>query len=196
MAARTFEPRIWGRWAATFIGFPLAGLAARAVAGNIDDTRSAVIGGLAAGAVLGGVQALALRSPLANRAAWVGATAVGMSAGLAVGATAVDFATDTPSLVVMGAVTGIAVGVAQALVLRAAPVRRTVWALATTALWALGWWVTAMVIVDADRQHANFGASGALLATVVGGLVLAVRPEPAWSASTSSPASSGVMAAS
>jgi hypothetical protein len=37
-----------------------------------------------------------------------------------------------------------------------------------------------MVIVDVDRQHANFGASGALLATLLGGLVLAVRPDDSW----------------
>jgi hypothetical protein len=32
-----------------------------------------------------------------------------------------------------------------------------------------------MVIVDADRQHTNFGASGAIVVTLLGGLVLAWR---------------------
>jgi hypothetical protein len=178
-ATRSFDPRIWGRWVAGFIGFPLAGLAARAVAGNIDDPRSALLGGLAAGAVLGGVQALALRRSVANRPAWVAATAAGMAVGLGVGATLVDFATDTSSLVVMGALSGLGVGLAQALVLRAGSVRRILWVVSNTTLWALGWWVTSMVIVDVERQHANFGASGALLATLLGGLVLAVRPDAA-----------------
>ena len=55
------------RWSASFAGFPLAGVAARAAAGNIDDAQAAVIGGLAAGAVLGAVQAVAL--PAGVRAA-------------------------------------------------------------------------------------------------------------------------------
>lgn len=177
--AAPFDPRIWARWVPTFLGYPLAGLAARAVAGNIDDVASALVGGLAAGAVLGAVQSLGLRRAEANRWAWIAATGVGMSAGLGAGASMADFSTDTTSLVVMGAVTGAGVGIAQAYVLRAGSVRRAVWALGTSALWALGWWVTSMVIVDVERQHSNFGASGALLATLLGGLILAVRPDDA-----------------
>ncbi len=186
-----FDLRTWGRWVPTFVGFPLAGLAARAVAGNIDDVRSALVGGLAAGLVLGAVQSLGLRRGMASRWAWIAATGVGMSAGLLAGASSVDFSTDTTSLILMGAVTGGGVGIAQAAVMRAGPVRRTAWALATVGLWAMGWWVTSMVIVDVDRQHANFGASGALLATLLGGLVLAVRPRDSQAHGTSSGSAAG-----
>ncbi len=175
-----FDPRIWARWVPTFLGFPLAGLAARAVAGNIDDGRSALLGGLAAGVVLGAVQSLGLRRAVANRWAWIAATGAGMAVGLVVGAQVVDFSTETASLVVMGAATGAGVGIAQSVVMRAGPVRRAVWAFGTVGLWALGWWVTTMVIVDVERQHANFGASGALLATLLGGTVLAIRPDASW----------------
>jgi hypothetical protein len=174
--ARSFDFRLWTRWVATFVGFPLAGLAARAVAGNIDDVQSALVGGLVAGAVLGGVQAVALPRAAADAATWVAATAAGMALGLTAGTAAVGFTTDPPSLVVMGLLTGTGVGLAQAVTLRTAPARRLAWALATPAIWGLGWLITSQVIVDADRQHANFGASGALVASLLGGLVLAVRP--------------------
>lgn len=167
------DTRTLARWAPTFLGFPLAGLAARAVAGSIDDLASALAGGLAAGVVLGAVQALALGHHLAGRGRWVLATGVGMAVGLGLGAAAVGYDTDASSLVVMGALTGAGVGVAQAAVLRASARRRAAWAVATPCLWALGWWITSMVIVDADRQHANFGASGALVVTLLGGLLLA-----------------------
>ena len=172
-----FDGKLWGRWIGTFIGFPLAGVAARAVAGSIDSASAATLGGLAGGAVLGAVQSLALRTDAGRRVAWAAATAVGMGGGLLAGASTVGYRTDAPSLAVMGALTGIGVGFLQAAVLPSSLVRRAMWALVTPMLWALGWLVTSQVIVDAERQHANFGASGALLATVIGGLVLAAQPE-------------------
>jgi hypothetical protein len=173
-----FDMRTWGRWAASFVGFPLAGLAAKGVVGPIDSTSAALVGGLTAGAVLGAVQAVALRTDNLRRLRWVITTAVGMGAGLAVGASAVGFAVDASSLTAMGAVTGAAVGLAQMTVLTASPARRLAWAAGSSVLWALGWLITSQVIVDADSQFANFGASGAIVATVLGGLLLAARPLP------------------
>ena len=46
----------WGRWTATFIGFPLAGFTARLVVGGIDSPTAGIVGGLVGGAVLGAVQ--------------------------------------------------------------------------------------------------------------------------------------------
>jgi hypothetical protein len=43
----------WGRWLGSFVGFPLAGVTARLVAGNIDSATAAVFGGVAGGVVLG-----------------------------------------------------------------------------------------------------------------------------------------------
>ena len=169
-----FDTRMWGRWALTFIGFPLAGLAAKGVTGAIDSASSALVGGLAAGAVLGLVQSLALRVSGPRRLAWAGATALGMATGLAIGGSAVGFETDTASLVVMGALTGAGIGVAQTLLLSGSRLRRLSWALVTPALWALGWFITAQVIRDVDAQYANFGASGALVCALLGGVVLGV----------------------
>lgn len=171
-----FDTRGWLRWVGSFVGFPLAGLAAKAVTGPIDSTVAAVAGGLAAGAVLGGAQAFALRLDLPHRLAWAVATALGTSAGLAVGSTVVDFTTDASSLVTMGAFTGLGIGVAQAAVMVGPPLRRVIWAVVTPMLWAIGWLITSQVIVDVDAQYATFGASGSLVATLLGGVVLAVGP--------------------
>ncbi len=179
-----FDTRTFARWMGTFIGFPLAGLAARAVAGNIDDTRAALIGGLAAGAVLGAVQTVGMRRDRRRPEAWIAATAVGFAVGLAIGASAVNYDTDAASLASMGALTGLGVGIAQALVLVGSRTQKLAWAAATPALWSLGWLITSQVIVDADRQHANFGASGALVVTALSGLVLAVASRPQVTRST------------
>lgn len=176
------EKRTWGRWLASFVGFPLAGLAARAVVGPIDGVVAAATGGLAAGTTLGVVQALAHRMSIAERVRWAGATALGMAAGLTAGAAAVGYRTDAASLAAMGALSGAGVGIGQALVWRAPRTRRLAWAAGMPALWALGWLITSQVIVDADKHFAAFGASGAIVVTAVSGLVLtasAAGPAPA-----------------
>jgi hypothetical protein len=141
-----------------------------------------VIGGAAAGATLGLVQAVALGGSRADTLRWVLATSGGMAAGLTVGAAVVDYSTATADLVVMGALTGVGIGLAQAAVLRAEPVRRIAWLLATPVLWALGWWVTAQVISNVDDQFANFGASGAVLVAGLGGVVLSIGTNVATAA--------------
>jgi hypothetical protein len=171
--------RRWGRWLATFIGFPAAGLAARAVAGNIDSVGAAAFGGLAGGAVLGGIQAYVGGIPAADRSRWIGATGVGLAVGLSTGADVVGYRTDPASLVVMGAVSGAAVGLAQALAARLSKRDRVLWALATPVLWAGGWMISSHVIVDAERQHAIFGSSGALTVAGLAGVLFAMRQPPA-----------------
>ena len=163
---------------ATFVGFPLAGVTARAVAGDIDTAGAAVIGGLAGGVVLGAVQAVIGGIDRADRIRWICATAAGLAVGLTVGAAAVGYRTDTASLVAMGAISGAAVGAAQALSVPMRRVDRVLWAVATPALWAGGWLITSQVIVDADRQHAVFGASGALVVSALAGVLHAVRRQP------------------
>jgi hypothetical protein len=167
--------KTWGRWVATFVGFPLAGVAARTVAGDIDTAGAAAIGGLAAGVVLGTVQAVVGGIDAGGRLRWIGTTAAGLTVGLAVGATAVDYRTDTASLVAMGAVTGAAVGVTQALSIPMGAVDRLLWAAATPVLWAVGWLITSQVIVDTERHHALFGSSGALVVSALAGVLQVLR---------------------
>lgn len=172
----------WGRWVGTFIAFPLAGVAARLVAGDIDSTTSALVGGLAGGAALGILQASIGGLDRSIWTRWTAATAVGLATGLAVGATAVGFDTDSGSLAVMGAYSGAAVGIAQALSISMRTSDRIAWALATPALWALGWFITSHVIVDADTHHAMFGAPSGLLVCALSGLLVVSRRSATTSA--------------
>jgi hypothetical protein len=172
-----FDARLLLRWVPTFLAFPLAGLAARAVVGPVSDLSAAAIGGAVAGTVIGVVQSLPRAVPVHQRWRWVAASALGLAAGLSLGAASVGYRTDAASLAVMGACSGLGLGAAQAAAMAGPASRRWVWAASMPALWALGWWITANVIVDADRQHANFGASGALVVTLLSGVVLAAAPD-------------------
>lgn len=175
MSSRSNNITRWARWLATFVGFPAAGVTARLCVGDIDDLAAAARGGLAGGAVLGLVQAFVGGIAREQRMRWAVATACGLSLGLAAGAALVDYATDAAGLALMGAVCGAFVGVAQALATPIATRDRKTWAVATPALWALGWLVTSQVIVDADRHHAVFGSSGALLVSAISGVLVVAR---------------------
>jgi len=165
----------WGRWLATFVGFPLAGVTARVVVGDIDTAAAAALGGLAGGVVLGAVQAFVGGIGARSRLRWIVATAVGLGLGLLVGATAVDFATDTIGLVAMGAISGAFVGLAQAMAIPMRSLDRVLWAASTPVLWAGGWFITAHVIVDTQRHHAVFGSSGAITVSALAGVLFAIR---------------------
>lgn len=178
MTTKGFDTKRWARWVGTFVGFPLAGLAARAVAGNIDTVSAAVIGGLVGGAVLGDIQVRIGGIRTLDRARWVAATAAGFAAGLALGAAAVGYRTDTASLVGMGALTGAGVGLAQASSIAMRPVDRILWAVSGPALWAGAWLMTSQIIVDAERQHAVFGLPSGLVISTLAGVLHVLRRQP------------------
>ena len=172
--------RPWLIWTAGFLSFPLAGLAGTGVAGRVDSPVAALFGGLVTGAVIGTAQGLtsSSRLPLVR---WLLATAVGMGLGLLLGAVAVGYGTSLGDLAVMGAVTGLFLGTAQAVVLPANWLRRAVWALAMPLLWALGWTVTIVAGIDVEQAFTVFGASGAVTFSALSGallhrLLLARRP--------------------
>jgi hypothetical protein len=163
--------RPWLLWSAGFLAFPVAGVAGGAVAGPVDDPVAALLGGAVSGLVIGAGQALLSRRRLDARR-WAAATAVGMSAGLLLGAWAVDYGTSLADLATMGALTGVVLGPAQALALPARAVHRWVWAASAPVLWALGWTVTTLGGIHVEDQFTNFGAYGALTFSVLSGLLL------------------------
>ena len=172
--------RTLGRWMVSFLGFPIGGLIAALVFGHLDSTPSALMGGVVAGAVIGAAQAWAFGHRGPNPLAWIGATAAGLAAGLAIGAAAVDYATDLNSLLVQGAVSGAAVGLAQSLVVvRRFGARVHAWPQMLAAMLGLGWLVTDAVIgYNADQHFYVFGAGGALTVTTLTlGLPLALTRE-------------------
>src|SRR5688572_14747944 len=128
----------WLRWLPTFVGFIAGGALATAVSGRLDSVPAALVGGALAGAVIGGGQWLVLRRLLPGAAWWIAATAVGQAVGLAIGAPLVGYGTEPGDLAVQGAITGLAIGVLQALVLRRGTADGRWWALAMPPLWATG----------------------------------------------------------
>lgn len=164
----------WGRWltwTAGFVAFPIAGVVGRGVVGRVDDPLAALVGGAVAGAVIGTGQWLGSRREIGAPAAWIGASAGGMAVGLLAGGAAVDYATDLGDLALMGLVTGVPLGAAQALVIARRWPRAWTWALAMPVLWALGWTVTTSIGVDVERQYVVFGSAGAITVMALSGLL-------------------------
>ena len=163
--------RAWLLWTAGFLAFPVAGLAGTAVAGRVDNPFAALLGGAVAGLVLGAGQTLASRRRL-NPRRWIPATGVGMGAGLLLGAAVVDYRTSLADLALMGALTGILLGLTQALALPRRARLRWVWAVAMPALWALGWTATTLGQIHVEEQFTIYGAYGALTFSALSGLLL------------------------
>jgi hypothetical protein len=162
------------RWAwplALLLGLPIGGYAANIIVGKIDSVGAALLGGLIAGAIAGAAQWLALRRLVPW--AWIVATSVGMAAGLTAGAALVDYGISRGDLMLMGAVTGLAVGGLQAFLLARRGSGALWWVLVNPPAWALAWLVTTFVITANVKEHfAVFGASGALVFALLTWLVL------------------------
>jgi hypothetical protein len=163
--------RTWLVWTAGFLAFPIAGLAGTGVAGRVNDAVAALLGGAVAGLVLGVAQAVVSRKRL-NPRRWIPATAVGMGGGLLIGAATVDYGTSLSDLALMGALTGVILGLAQSLALPPQTHRRWVWAAAMPALWALGWTTTTLGGISVDNQFTIYGAYGAVTFSALSGLLL------------------------
>ena len=167
------RPRLWAWPLAALLGFPIGGLVANVVAGPVDGWSAALAGGLLAGAVIGAAQWLALRQLVPWL--WIPATSLGMAAGLGAGAALVDYGISRGDLALMGAVTGVAVGGAQALVLARERISGAAWwAVVNPPAWALAWLVSSYVLSsNVKEQFTNFGASGTVLYALVTSLLLA-----------------------
>ena len=166
--------RLWAWPVAILVGFPIGGLLADLVVDGVDSVGAALAGGLIAGAIIGAAEWFALRRWVSWL--WIAATSVGMAVGLTAGAALVDYGIGRGDLVLMGAVTGLGVGVLQALVLARHGVAGALWwAVANPPAWALGWLVTSYVISsNVEERFTNFGAGGALVFGLLTWLLLAV----------------------
>ena len=163
------------RWMAVWPAFPVAGYIGWKIGGRVDAVDAALVGGAITGAGLAAVQWWAAKGALGRAAAWSGSSAVGYAVGLAAGAGLVGYDTDLGALAVMGLVSGAALGAAQGLVL-ARQGRRALalpWAFAMPVLFALGWSVASVTGIGVDDQFTVFGAGGALVFTLLSGLLLA-----------------------
>ena len=151
-------------------------------------SRAALIGGLITGAGLGAAQWFAAKDAFGDARTWIATSAVAYGAGLLVAAAAVGYNTDLGSLAAMGRSaacfwrrTGLALAQQGRSRLAFA------WAAAMPVLLALGWAATTAIGVDVDEQFTVFGASGAIVFTLLSGFVLARFSPPLTSASPASP---------
>ncbi len=161
----------WLIWLVGFLAFPIAGLAGTAVGGRVSNPVAALIGGAVCGVVIGVGQVLVSRRRL-DPLIWIPLTGIGMGVGLLLGSTVVNYRTTLAELALMGAITGIVLGAAQAVGLPPRTRGRWLWALGMAALWALGWTVTTLVGGNVEAQFTNFGAIGAVTVTALSGLLL------------------------
>ena len=166
--------RMWPWPVAILVSFPIGGYIADLVVDGVDSVGAALAGGLIVGAVIGTAEWFALRQRVSWL--WIPATIAGMAVGLVAGAALVDYGIGRGDLALMGAATGLAVGVMQALVLAR---HRTPgafwWAIANPPAWALGWFVSSYVISrNIDERFPIFGASGAIIFGLLTWLLLAV----------------------
>jgi len=166
--ARPSRRSLTVRWIVTFVGFPAGGFTAMLIVGRIDSVAAALAGGLITGLILGAAQAWGLGRLGPGAVRWIAATAAGLTAGLAIGATLVGFGTSLAALAVQGAVCGLVLGAAQAAVLRPGLGRIAwAWPAVLAAVWALGWAVTYAAGIAVDEQFTVFGASGAIVVTAL-----------------------------
>jgi len=167
------QPRVWAWPLAALLGFPIGGYVANLTVGAVDSVGAAIAGGLIAGAVVGAAQWVALRQVVPWL--WIAATSLGMGVGLAIGAAIVGYGIDRGDLMLMGAVTGLAVGGLQAVVLAQRGIAGAWWwVVANPPTWAVAWLISSYVIsANIDERFTNFGASGVLLYALVTGLLLA-----------------------
>ena len=182
MSSRLTLPRLFSgrplsrsfllRWMPTFLGFPAGGSLAMVLTGPVNAAAPALAGGLLAGVAIGVAQWLALRDRLPDATWWIPATAIAHAIGLVAGSALVAYQTGMAQLALQGAVTGLALGIAQGLVLRRSVAGWPWWSLAMPFLWALGWVVTTAAQVQVERQFSNFGSLGALVFTLLSGLLL------------------------
>ena len=163
----------WLIWTVGFISFPVAGIAAGAIAGPVSSPLVALVAGLVTGAVIGTGQWLASRRRL-RASRWIPSSTVGMGLGLLLGATIVDFGTTLADLALMGGLTGLLLGIAQAIALPPGTRHRWAWAVAMPALWALGWTVSTVVGIAVEEQFSIFGSTGAVTFSALSGILLLV----------------------
>lgn len=165
-------------WTLSFLAIPIAGYLGTAIVGPVDNPIAALLGGAFVGGSVGLVQALLSRGRL-SPLRWTAATAAGMSVAVFSSTLVVGYATDLGSLATAGGIAGALLGLAQTLALPTGTRLRWLWLPVTAVLWPLAWTVTTLAGIHVEEQFIMFGASGAIVYTVLAGLTLqALLPRP------------------
>jgi len=176
------------RWLVATLAFPIGGFIGHLVGGPATTIPAGLISGAIAGVTIGVGQGLALRLRSPALGAWMAATAVGLGLSLAAVTGLTGQIANSTEAAVLGAVAGLMVGIGQAVVLRYHGVPSAwIWAPASAAAWAAGWFVTASAGIALEAGWPVYGISGAIVSQVITGIVvwriLGARP-----AATATPA--------
>jgi hypothetical protein len=168
--------RFWLLWFIAFTGFPIGGLLVKLLIGPINTLASAALGGIISGAILGLVQWLVLRGQFPLSIFWVMASSIGMALGLTISTALLGSDTNGSVLLWRALITGLCIGIIQALVLRSSlsvpAVQALIWAVTVALAWTLGWWITRSVGVDLGPKWTVFGSTGAWAFQVLTGLAM------------------------
>jgi hypothetical protein len=162
------------RWVAAIIGFPIGGYIGHMIGGPAATVPAALISGVIAGAIIGAGQAVALGilRPQAL-ALWVAATAFGLGIALAAVTAVIGQIETQTEAIVLGAISGLALGAGQAaLLMRERVASAWMWIVASGVAWAVGWAVTSGIGVALASGWPVYGLSGALVSQLITGAVL------------------------
>ncbi|MCC6614302.1 MAG: hypothetical protein IT320_12550 [Anaerolineae bacterium] len=159
-------------WIVAFVGFPIGGTLAHLLLGPVDSVLKGALAGLVTGAVIGLAEWLVLRQIAPLDARWIVATALGMAIGLAAGIGLAGIETAVAPLLIRGAITGLAIGIAQGWLLRDLAPLAGLWIVVLAAAWPLAWTVTRAIGVDMTQQWSVFGSSGAIVFQIVTAVAL------------------------
>jgi hypothetical protein len=161
------------RWIVAVIAFPIGGYLGHLIGGPVATIPAALISGAVAGAIIGVAQGFALKLPIQTLAIWTAATGVALALGLAAVTAVIGQIDTTPDAMVLGAVSGLLIGAGQAaLLMRQGIANAWMLGVATTAAWAIGWFVTASIGVALASGWPVYGLSGTLASQVITGLVV------------------------
>ena len=160
--------RASARWMVTFAGFPLGAVVGRAVAGPVDSTGAALVGGALTGAVLGAFQCCGCRPhtpacPLVdrgNRRRTVDRTRDRCDRRRLRHRS--RFARRPGCRLRLGGRSGSGGGPAAPL-----GASRPAWPMFLAATWAAGWAITTSIGVRVEEQFTVFGSAGAIAVTAL-----------------------------
>ncbi len=160
-------------WVITFLGFPLGGLLVTLVIGPLTTPVQGILGGALAGLVIGAAEWLALRRRLPLAPLWIAATAAGMAIGVGLSMALFGAENTMTAILTRAVVSGLALGLAQWLILRAYVRLAILWPLAVMIAFVVAWFITAQVIGDnRSLGFVVFGSSGAVTFQALTGLAL------------------------
>lgn len=159
----------WPRWLLSFVAFPLGGLLAFTLVGAADTPFNALLTGTVAGLVIGAAQFLAY--PLLS-GRWILITALSLGISLALARWFIADSSTLRLFALHSAITGVGVAGVQGLLVRPRlPVSLWIWGASLG--YTLAWLLSRTVIgAEAANSYAVFGASGAVLYTIITGLLL------------------------